>query len=145
MLRTMKTYARTAAGGLAGPVLRREGRRLASFVAVGLLNTGFGYGVFAATDLATGSPRLAVVAANTLGVLFNYLTTGRLVFANRGLRALVPFVLGYGVVLGVNLVVVEALLRCGVAVLVAQAIAMPWLVLLSYAINRLVVFRSLSR
>jgi putative flippase GtrA len=131
----------SAREGFVRSLSRSEGRRFVAFLGVGLVNTAFGYGVFTATEVVSGSPRLAVVAGNTLGVLFNYLSTGRLVFANRGLRALVPFVLGYGIVLAVNLAAVEALIRGGIGPFAAQAIALPWLVALAYAINRLVVFR----
>jgi len=126
----------------AASLARRESRRFGAFLAVGLVNTIFGYGVFVLIDLFSDSVRLAVVLSTTVGVLFNYLTTGRLVFANRGLRALAPFVMGYGVVLIANLIFVDELVRHGLHGWVAQALALPWLVVLSYSINRFVVFRS---
>jgi putative flippase GtrA len=118
-----------------------DGRRLLRFLAVGTLNAVFGYGVFVALFLATSAPRLAIVLATILGVLFNFCTTGRLVFANADRRTFAPFVLGYTVTLAVNLLLMELLLLCGVAVLVAQALSLAALVVLGYWINSMVVFR----
>src|SRR4051794_31535961 len=78
--------------------------RFIRFLAVGALNTAFGYGVFAVVYLATARHNLAVVVATGLGILFNFATTGRLVFGNRSWRKLLPFALAYGAALALNLV-----------------------------------------
>src|SRR5437588_586607 len=87
--------------------------KFARFVAVGLLNTAFGYGVFAGLWLATGDHRLAIVGAYVLGITFNFFSTGRLVFGRQNLVALVPFVLGYGALFLVNIGILAALLTAG--------------------------------
>jgi putative flippase GtrA len=120
---------------------RTELWRFTKFILIGIINTAFGYGVFVTVDLVTGSWGGAVIAMNILGVAFNYITTGRLVFAHRGVKALAPFALGYGAVLVLNLVILQTLTRLGVSALRAQAITIPWLVAFSYMINRLIVFR----
>src|SRR4051794_16854283 len=51
-----------------------------TFLAVGILNTAFGYGVFAGLYLLGGSHRVSIVIATGFGVVFNYFTMGRLVF-----------------------------------------------------------------
>lgn len=118
-----------------------EAQRFFRFLAVGILNTIFGYGVFALIYLATSSYRIAIVVATAIGVLFNFATTGRLVFGNRGFRAFFPFVAGYVVVLGLNIALVEILVATSVPALVAQLLAIPVVVPASYAINALAVFR----
>lgn len=110
------------------------------FLLVGGLNTLFGYGLFTAFYLTSHMRQSSLVAATVFGVLFNFFTTGRLVFANRGFKTMVPFFLGYGMVLLVNMALLEVLVRAGVATLVAQAITLPLVVALSYLINRYAVF-----
>jgi len=121
--------------------LAGERRRLLRFLAVGILNTVVGYGLFAALYLALGSHRVAAVLAFVGGVLFNFFSTGRLVFESRSLRALVPFTAGYLVILGLNLVLLEVLVAFGVGALIAQAVSLPLVVVASYLINARIVFR----
>jgi putative flippase GtrA len=115
------------------------------FLLVGMVNTAFGYALFAALYLASHHRQLSLVTSMTIGVMFNYFTTGRLVFANRGYRVLVRFGLGYAVVLVVNMAALEGLARAGLPTLAAQAIVLPAMVILSYAINRYVVFARAGR
>ena len=112
------------------------------FLLVGMLNTAVGYGLFAAIYFATQSHRIAVVIATILGVLFNFFSTGRIVFGNRSGRALVPFVAGYAVTLGANFILLELLVRGGVNPLIAQAICLPVVVVLGYLINSRIVFKN---
>ena len=67
-----------------------ETRRFARFLIVGTINTLFGYGVFAALITAGLESALALALATIAGVIFNYFTTGKLVFANSG-AAMLPF------------------------------------------------------
>lgn len=116
-------------------------KRLIRYLLVGVLNTAFGYGIFAILYLTTGQHRVAVVVATILGVLFNFFTTGRMVFENRDARMLLPFVLGYVFTLGLNIIVLEALIHFGLNALAAQAVTLPLIVAVGYMINSRVVFR----
>ncbi len=124
------------------PVPDGTGRRskLLRFVLVGLVNTAFGYGAFALLHLATDSHRIGIMLATAVGILFNFMTTGRLVFANRTLRAFGPFVLGYAVVCALNLILVDLLVAAGAGPLLGQFLALPAVVLASFAINDRAVF-----
>lgn len=115
--------------------------RFVRFLVVGVGNTLFGYAVFALIYAASGSHRAAIILATIIGVVFNFFTTGRLVFDSRSLAKLVPFVLGYGIVLALNLALVEILLRLGVNAFLAQLISLPAVVGASYVINARLVFR----
>jgi putative flippase GtrA len=130
---------------LVGMVLRILSLQPVRFVIVGGLNTVFGYGLFTVFYLLSHHRQLSLVASTAVAVLFNYFTTGRLVFANRGFKAMIPFFLGYGVVLIVNMASLEILTRAAVHTLVAQAISLPLMVVLSYVINRYVVFAGSRR
>jgi putative flippase GtrA len=114
--------------------------RVLRFVVVGVFNTGFGYAVFVALYLLTHQRQWSLVAATVIGMVFNFFTTGRIVFANRGLRTLPLFVLGYGLVLAANLLLLEGLVRVGASPILAQALSLPLVVVLSYAVNRYLVF-----
>lgn len=110
------------------------------FVLVGIVNTAFGYGMFAALYAVTGLHRLAIVLATIAGVVFNFFTTGRLVFRNTALRRLVPFALGYCVVLVVNIVLVDAANSIGISPFLGQALSLPVTVCLAFVINDRLVF-----
>jgi putative flippase GtrA len=125
--------ARAAAAG-------RE--RFLRFLVVGAVNTLFGYAMFALLYLATGMHNAAVVGATALGIVFNFFTTGRIVFGNRSWRAFLPFVAAYGIALGLNLVALNLLLLAGVPPLVGQAISLPVVVVSAYLLNAHLVFRN---
>lgn len=118
-----------------------ELKRFARFIAVGVLNTAFGYGVFAVVWLLTRHQDASVVVSTVCGVVFNYFTTARFVFAAKGFGALVPFILGYGVVMLVNIALLRFLTGLGLDALIGQLICLPVSVVLAYLINAFVVFR----
>ncbi|MBO4263564.1 MAG: GtrA family protein [Bacteroidales bacterium] len=65
------------------------------FLLVGCLNTAFGLGVYYLLIWLGLSYVWATLIAYILGVLFNFLTTGTLVFENRDNRLLLRFVCCY--------------------------------------------------
>ncbi|WP_425104022.1 GtrA family protein [Ancylobacter sp.] len=111
------------------------------FVLVGGLNTLVGYSLFAGLYLMSGDHRLALLVATILGVLFNFVTTGRLVFGNRRWGRLPLFVGIYALSFALNLGALELLAAAGVAPLLGQLLVLPAVVVLSFLGNRLVVFR----
>lgn len=131
----------TEPGNPAPPARAAELKRFLRFVAVGVLNTAFGYGVFALAWWLTRNQDLSVVVATMVGVVFNYFTTARLVFASRGFGALLPFIAGYAVVMLVNIALLRVLTGLGLHALAGQLICLPVSVVLAYAINAFVVFR----
>jgi putative flippase GtrA len=131
---------RSAIGRLVHLIRWAAAQRAIRFLVVGGLNTVFGYGLFALFYLVSHQRQPSLIASTVLGVMFNYFTTGRLVFANKGFRAMLPFFAGYGVVLLANMAALEIFARLGVPALLGQAIALPLMVALSYLINRFGVF-----
>ena len=111
------------------------------FVLVGGLNTVFGYALFALFAWAGLPYPVAIALATVAGVLFNYQTTGRLVFSGPGRGRLWRFFAVYGVVYVLNVAAVSALLRTGLNVYAANALAIPPLVLASFLLQRSFVFR----
>ncbi|WP_426441318.1 GtrA family protein [Bradyrhizobium genosp. P] len=115
------------------------------FVLVGVANTAFGYALFALFYLLLGSHLLAITLATACGVVFNFHSTGRLVFRSRRLSALLPFVAGHAAIWLVNILLLDELTALRIPPLAGQLLAIPILALISYAINRYLVFGSPRR
>ena len=118
--------------------------QLLRFLAVGALKTLFGYVMFSLLVLAGVAPGLALFVGTLVGLLFNYFTTGRLVFAARGLGRLPWFVAVYGLTFLVNLWSLRSLIATGLSPLLAQAIVLPLVILLTFLLNKLLVFRGVT-
>lgn len=111
------------------------------FLLVGGLNTIVGYGLFALFTWMGMPYPVAIGLATVLGVLFNYQSTGRLVFSGPGRGRLWRFFAVYGVVYVMNVAAVAALLQAGINVYLANALAIPPLVVASFLLQRTFVFR----
>ena len=117
-------------------------QRLWRYYQAGVINTAFGYGVFSLLVLAGVAPGLALLIATVLGVLFNYFTTGRIVFASQGWGRLPGFALVYGLTFLANLWSLKGLISAGLSPFLAQAILLPVVVIANFALNKFLVFGS---
>lgn len=73
------------------------------FIFVGVLNSGFGYGIYCLLILLGLSYIWATLISHILGVLFNFVTTGTIVFNNTDRKLIVRFVLNYVLVYFINI------------------------------------------
>ncbi|WP_420969531.1 GtrA family protein [Bradyrhizobium sp. B120] len=128
------------AGGAQGYRGERTPVTFVKFVLVGAANTAFGYALFALLYLLLGSHQLAITLATICGIVFSFHSTGRFVFRSRRLSALLPFVAGHAAVWLANILLLDRLTSLAVSPLAGQTVALPILALLSYAINRYLVF-----
>lgn len=116
--------------------------RFLRYLAVGGLNTAFGFGMYALL-LAVGLHYTVAVGLGTiLGVLFNYVTTGRLVFGYSGAGAAPRFVAVYGVLYLVNITGIALLKQVGASDLLGGFLMLPVAALLGYLLNARLVFGS---
>lgn len=115
------------------------------FVAVGVLNTAFGYLIFAALTLMSLPPIAAVTGGTILGVLFNFQSTGRLVFGASGGRLLPRFAGVYAVQALADIGLLHLAIGHGIPVLVAQAVVLPPLVVITFFVMRRYVFARRAR
>jgi putative flippase GtrA len=124
---------------LALPALGRTPAQFLRFLAVGVLNTGFGYAIFIALLWLGVASSPALVLAWVAGVFFNFGTIRTLVFA--GERAsLVRFCSVYLGVLGLNWALLVLLERLGMPAWAAQgALTLP-LAFVSFAAQKHLVF-----
>ncbi len=120
--------------------LSRLDRRFILFLFVGGLNTLFGYSVFVLLTFLKLPPSLALLLSTIAGVLFNFKTTGGIVFANRNNRLIVKFVLVYALLYLINLGSLKLLLGAGIGVYLASASLLLPMALLSFILNKRFVF-----
>jgi putative flippase GtrA len=111
------------------------------FLAVGGINTLVGYALYAALILLDVPTPGAVVLSTILGVLFNFVATGTIVFRNRAARLLPRFAGVYVVQMGLNIAAITALERVGLGPLLAGAVTLPPLAVFTYLAMRHFVFR----
>ncbi|MBB5192357.1 putative flippase GtrA [Silvimonas terrae] len=113
--------------------------RFIKFLFVGGLNTLFGLLVYIGAFKLGAAVWLAILIGNLSGIVFNFFTTGGLVFRSLDARRLPRFVLAYLMVYGINLLSMHWLVPHWGA-LPAQVILTPPLVVLSYVLMSRFVF-----
>jgi putative flippase GtrA len=115
--------------------------QLGRFLIVGLGNTVFSYAVYA-LGLFMGLPYwLASLVALVIGIAVGFVMQGRLVFRSSLEGRLPVFVAVWAALYGVNILVIRLLTNLGIDAYLAGAMATVPTVALSFALNRLVVFR----
>lgn len=111
------------------------------FLVVGAGNTAFGYGLYYLCLMLKVDYQVAVVVSTVLGVLLNFLTTGNIVFQNAELGKIIGFFAVYGFTLVVNLVLLTLAVEAGVSKALGQALVLPVIVIMSFLLNKFLVFR----
>jgi putative flippase GtrA len=110
------------------------------FVFVGLMNTAFGYLIFAGLTWFGCPDVLAVPAAMMVGVIFNFLSYGGIVFSSLDARHLPRFVAAYLGLYACNLFGLRMLARFDMNAYAAQAVLVVPLAALAYLLNDRWVF-----
>lgn len=109
-------------------------QRFMRFVLVGLLNTAFGYSVYAAFIVLGVTPQIALLMQFVIGAIWNFFTHARLVFDSRGYRRLPIYLACYALVYAINAILLKLALLAGLGPLVAQALILPITVVLSFVL-----------
>jgi len=117
-------------------------QKFGRFVVVGLVNTAFGYAVFALLLWLGMAPQPALIFAFAIGVMWNYLTTARYVFGATGFRRLPAYAMAYLSVYVANALALQAMLSRAVDPFAAQAILTPLAAILSFILLSLVFRQS---
>jgi putative flippase GtrA len=119
-------------------------KRFMRFILIGILNTAFGYSLYALLIFLGLRFDLAILISTILGVLFNFKTTGILVFNNRRNNLIFRYFGIYAIIYLLNVVLIWLMLKSAMSPYLAQAFAIPVLVILSYAMQRDFVFKMRS-
>ena len=114
--------------------------RLLRFIAVGIVNTSFSYGVYAGL-LYVGIPyAFANLGSLVLGICFSFMTQSRLVFNNRDNRLFGRYVFFWGCIWVLNILLIKAFMHLGLNAYWAGAVAMVPVVITSYLVQKILVF-----
>ena len=116
--------------------------RFVRFLAVGGLNTAFGYTLFALLTWIGLPYPWAIGLGTIVGVLFNFQTTGRLVFGTAHKHRLIRFVGAYAFMYILNVGGVALLLDWGLNVYLAGALLLLPMAVVSYLTLRVFVFQT---
>jgi len=115
--------------------------RLLRFLVIGALNTLFSYVIYAGLILLGFHYFPASLTSTILGVIFNFFTTGRIVFHNVNNKRFILFVLVYGLTYVVNFLLLRWLIDGqGLEKLFAGALVTLPVALLSYFLNAKLTF-----
>jgi hypothetical protein len=117
-------------------------RRVVRFLLVGLLNSAFGFFIFSAAVWFGQGTVTALLAGNAAGLVFNFFSTGGLVFRTLALHRLPKFVACYLSMLLINYSLLEVLTPVVNSKIAAQAVLTLPMAALSYAIMTLWVYRA---
>ena len=111
------------------------------FLLVGVINTLFGYSVFALLICLGLDYRYSLLIATICGVLFNFKTIGGIVFKDQNNRLIARFIGVYLVIYLLNAESLRIVKMLGINMLLAQAILVLPLAIVSYFLNKTFVFR----
>jgi putative flippase GtrA len=119
------------------------------FLLVGVLNTIFGFSIFALFVQLGLDDKSAVLFSMILGVLFNFKSTGTLVFANENNKLLLRFICVYVIIFFLNIGGLSILKSIPLGLdldpktktTIAGGILVLPLAIVSFVLNKLFVFR----
>lgn len=111
------------------------------FLVVGVMNTAFAYAVYALLLWLQLPFWAANGGAALLGILFSFRTQGALVFKQTAGSRFPRFVIAWLAILGVQTLLLGALIRLGLNAYTAGLVALVPVTLLSFVVQRGWVFR----
>ena len=110
------------------------------YLLVGMLNTAFGYAIFALLTYFGFHYALALLIATVTGIVFNFRTFGQFVFHQRDWRLIWRFFAVYGLLYVINVGSIFILLRYMNNVYTANAITLIFIAGLGFLLNRRFVY-----
>lgn len=125
-------------------LIRLYRHQFSRFLAVGLLNTLFGYGCFALLLYMGLHYAWALLFATAAGVLFNFKTIGSIVFRHKDNRLILRFVAVYAIVYVVNLAGLKILAIAGVDMYYGAATLILPMAALAYLMHKRFVFQNVQ-
>lgn len=111
------------------------------FLLVGALNTLFGYGLWALLLYIGLHYTIASAIGTVAGILFNFKTTGCLVFENKNNRLLLKFLMVYGLIYLLNISLLYGFELLNINLYLAGLIILLPQAFLSYTLMRCFVFK----
>jgi putative flippase GtrA len=118
-----------------------ERQRFLRYLAVGLANTAFSYGIYALCIWFGMAYFVANLVSLVCGIAVGFQAHKRLVFKTAGRWSFLYFVAVWAVLYFFNIALIGWLMGRGLNAYVAGALALPPTTVLSYGLQRLLVFR----
>ena len=117
--------------------------KLIKFLVAGVLNTVFGYSVYAGLLYIEAPYLIALFIATVAGVIFNYFSFGRMVFHGKNSwLAFGKFIIAYSIIYGVNAVLLQTLTKKFLlSPYLGQMICIPLSVVLSWVLMNYWVYK----
>ena len=110
------------------------------FLFVGFINSLFGYGCFSLFLYMGLHYSLALLLATMCGVIFNFKSTGILVFSSHNNRLIFRFVGSYTLIYFINVAGIKAFSYIGVTPYIGAAILILPMAVIAYMFNKRFVF-----
>jgi putative flippase GtrA len=121
---------------------QKMGNRFFRFLVVGGINTVFSYILYAFLLFIGLHYLLSAIITFIISVLFNFQTTGRLVFQNNDRRLLLKFIFSYVIILAISLFSLNLLVvMVGISPYLAGLLNVFPVAVISFLIQRFFVFR----
>ena len=111
------------------------------FILVGILNTAFGYLVFALLLFLGLHYTLAVILSTVAGVLFNFKTTGTLVFKNHNNKLIFKFVAVYIITTTLGIIILRMAELAQINLYLAGLVSTGICAIISFLLNKNWVFK----
>jgi len=110
------------------------------FIAVGLINTIFGYGLYLTCLYIGFNYMLAALISTILGVIFNFFTTGRLVFNSNDNSLIFKFIFVYLIIYFFTILGITVLNLFTISYEIAGAFMILPNAILAFFLNKRMVF-----
>jgi len=115
-------------------------KQFIKFLFVGGINTAFGYGIFALFIFIGLHYSLAVFLGTVCGILFNFKTTGSLVFKNKNNALIFRFFGVYGVTFILNVIGLKLFTIFDINNYLGGALLILPMAVVSFGLNKKLVF-----
>jgi putative flippase GtrA len=115
-------------------------RHFLRYLIIGGINTLFGYGIFALLLYLGLHYALASFLAICAGILFNFNTTGRIVFKNSNHRLLFQFLIVYSIIYLINVLLLKLMVMYAINLYLGSATTVLPMAFLAYLLNKKFVF-----
>lgn len=116
-------------------------KQFINFILIGIVNTIFGYTMYAIFISLGFNYIISVLFATILGILFNFKTIGKFVFDSHDNNLILKFFLVYTVVFLVNIAIIKVFKYYGNNEYVSGLIAIVPCSIISFILNKYYVFR----
>ena len=122
-------------------IIYMANKQFIRFLIIGVLNTVFGYSIYALFIFTGLHYTLAALLSTMVGVLFNFKTFGAFVFKDKRNVLIFKFIGVYSFLYLVNIAFLKIFNMLQMNMYLAGAILLPPLAMLSFILNKKLVFK----